>query len=69
MKLHELTIEEASRQLSRRELSAVTLTQAVLDRIAAVDPRIGAYLTLDAEGALAQAAHADRRIAKGEATP
>ena len=69
MKLHELTIEEASRQLARRELSAVTLTQAVLDRIAAVDPRIGAYLTLDAEGALAQAANADRRIAQGDATP
>jgi len=69
MKLHELTIEEASRQLARRELSAVTLTQAALDRIAAVDPRIGAYLTIDAEGALAQAAHADRRIAKDEATP
>jgi aspartyl-tRNA(Asn)/glutamyl-tRNA(Gln) amidotransferase subunit A len=69
MKLHEMTIEEASRQLSRGDLSAVTLTRAVLDRIAAVDHRIGAYLTLDAEGALEQAAHADRRIAQGDATP
>jgi aspartyl-tRNA(Asn)/glutamyl-tRNA(Gln) amidotransferase subunit A len=48
MSLYHLTIEEAHRQLVRGDLSAVTLTQAVLDRIAAVEPRIGAYLTLDA---------------------
>ena len=69
MKLYELTIEEAHQQLAGGELSAVALTQAVLDRIAAVEPRIEAYITLNAEGALEQAAAADRRIAKGEATP
>jgi aspartyl-tRNA(Asn)/glutamyl-tRNA(Gln) amidotransferase subunit A len=69
MKLHELTIEEAHRQLTQGDVSAVALTQAVLDRIAAVEPRIGAYLTLDNEGALEQAAAADRRITRGDATP
>ena len=37
-------------------MTAVALTQAILDRIAAVEPQIEAYITLDAEGALAQAA-------------
>jgi aspartyl-tRNA(Asn)/glutamyl-tRNA(Gln) amidotransferase subunit A len=69
MKLYELTIEEAHRQLAGGDLSAVALTQAVLDRIAAVEPRIEAYLTLDAEGALEQATAADQRIARGDATP
>ena len=46
MKLHELTIEEASRQLSRRELSAVTLTQAVLDRIETLGIEDNTYVVM-----------------------
>jgi aspartyl-tRNA(Asn)/glutamyl-tRNA(Gln) amidotransferase subunit A len=45
------------------------LTAAVLERVAAVDAEIGAYLTLTAEEALAQAAVADRRIQAGDAPP
>ncbi len=69
MELHELTIEEAHEQLTRGELTAVALTQAVLDRIEAVEPMIKAYITVDAEGALAQAEAADQRIADGDVTP
>jgi aspartyl-tRNA(Asn)/glutamyl-tRNA(Gln) amidotransferase subunit A len=69
MNLYDLTIEDAHQQLVQGKLSAVALTGAVLARIEAVEPRIKAYLTLDPEGALAQAAAADRRIAAGEATP
>ncbi|MGD9331315.1 MAG: amidase family protein, partial [Desulfobacterales bacterium] len=69
MSLYHLTIEEAHRQLVRGDLSAVTLTRAVLARIADLEPRIDAYLTLDSEGALQQAAAADRKIARGAITP
>ena len=43
------------------------LTSAVLERVAAVDADVGAYLTLTAEEALGQAAAADRRIEAGDA--
>jgi aspartyl-tRNA(Asn)/glutamyl-tRNA(Gln) amidotransferase subunit A len=55
MKLHELTIEQASGLLKNKEISSVELTRAVLDRIDAVDGKVGAYLTVDADGALSQA--------------
>jgi len=45
--------------LARRELSAVELTQAHLDRIAAVDDAVHSYLHVDGEGALAQARAVD----------
>jgi aspartyl-tRNA(Asn)/glutamyl-tRNA(Gln) amidotransferase subunit A len=69
MNLYDLTIEEAHQRLVQGDLSAVTLTRALLDRIEAVEPHIGAYITLDAEGALEQAGEADRRIAAGHTTP
>ena len=45
--------------LARREISAVELTQAHLDRIAAVDGSVHSYLHVDGAGALAQAKAAD----------
>ncbi len=69
MDLNKLTIEDAHTKLIQGELSAVALTQAVLDRIETLEPRIAAYITLDAEGALEQAAAADQRIADGDVTP
>jgi aspartyl-tRNA(Asn)/glutamyl-tRNA(Gln) amidotransferase subunit A len=67
MKLHELTIEQAAELLKKKEISSVDLTRAVLDRIDAVDGKVGAYLTVDHEGALAQARAADTRLAGGDA--
>ncbi len=69
MDLSTLTIHEAQDLLRRREISAVELTQTVLDRICALDNDIKAYLTLTPEMALEQAATADRRLAAGERTP
>lgn len=69
MKLHELTIEAAHEKLKSGEISARNLTEAVLERIAAVDETVGAYLTVDEEGALAQADAADKRIAKDDIGP
>ena len=45
------------------------MTQAVLDRIRAVDDRVKAYVTVTDELALQQATAADERIARGEAVP
>ena len=60
--LHELTIHEAAARLRAGEITATELTKAVLDRIAATDDAVKAYLTLTPELALTQAAQADRVI-------
>jgi len=65
--LHKLTIVEAQARLSRRELTARELTRACLDRIAAVDSRVNAFLTVSEDAALAQADAADARINAGGA--
>ncbi len=69
MELHELTIEEAHRRLKKKEISAVELTRAVLDRIAAVESSVDAYLTVSADTALEQAQAADEKIAGGRCEP
>ncbi|MBU6245257.1 MAG: Asp-tRNA(Asn)/Glu-tRNA(Gln) amidotransferase subunit GatA [Actinomycetales bacterium] len=52
--------------IRRREVSAVEVTTAHLDRIGAVDDQVHAFLHVDAEAALAAAAGVDARIAAGE---
>ncbi len=69
MQLHELTIEAAADLLQRGEISSLELTQAVLARIAELDDQVGAYLTVDREGALEQARQADDLRAADQATP
>ncbi len=69
MELHELTIAEARRLLAKREISARELTAAHLSRIEALDPGIGAFLTVTAEEALAAADASDQRLAAGRAGP
>jgi aspartyl-tRNA(Asn)/glutamyl-tRNA(Gln) amidotransferase subunit A len=69
MRLYELTIEEAHRRLRKREISSRELVEAVFERIAEVDDRVGAFITLCREEAMVQADEADRRIARGELTP
>ena len=61
--LHELTIHEAAALLRAGEITATELTEAVLERIFAVDNDVKAYLTLTPELALEQAAEADAAIA------
>jgi len=69
MEPHYLSIAQARELLDRRELSSVELTQAMLARIEASEPRLHAYLTVTADQALAQAAAADQVIAAGQAGP
>ena len=61
-----LSVASAQDALRRGDFTSVELTQSVLDAIAAKDGAIGAYLTVDADGALAGAAEADARRRAGE---
>ena len=65
--LAELTAHEAAGLLQKREISAVELLDSVLDRVATVEPRVRAYLTLTEQLAREQAAAADKRLAAGPA--
>ncbi len=65
-----LTIAEASRQIAARRLSPVELTEECLSRIAALDPRIAAFITVTPERALADARAAEARVMRtGPKTP
>ena len=52
--------------LAKGETTSVALTQAHLDRINSVDSKVKAFLHVDKDGALAQAAEVDAKRAKGE---
>jgi aspartyl-tRNA(Asn)/glutamyl-tRNA(Gln) amidotransferase subunit A len=67
--LYSLSISELAPRLARREVSPVEVTDQLLDRINGLDGQIHAYLTVDADGARAQARDAEARLARGEATP
>ncbi|MGK5738769.1 Asp-tRNA(Asn)/Glu-tRNA(Gln) amidotransferase subunit GatA [Micromonospora sp. URMC 103] len=60
------TAAEIAALVAGGEASAVEVTQAHLDRIAAVDDRVHAFLHVDGEGALAAARAVDERRAAGE---
>ena len=60
------TATELGRLLAEREVSAEEVTRAHLDRIAEVEPKVHAFLHVDAEGALAAAREVDARRARGE---
>ena len=64
--LHSRTAHELCDALRSGETTAVEITQGYLDRIAAVDDRVRAYLNVWEEHALEEAAAIDERLAKGE---
>src|SRR5208283_2039283 len=67
--LNRLTIAEVQAKLRKREISSRELTRACLDRIAAVEPKLNAFITVTEAEALAQADAADHRIGNGDAAP
>ena len=67
MDLYKSTAHELHEKLVKKEISSVELTNNVYDRIAEVEKDVKAYVTLDKENALAQAAKVDKMIAAGEA--
>ena len=65
MDICDQSIHELHQKLKTKEVSSVEATRAMLARIEAVEPRIGSFITVTPEQALADAAAADRRIAAG----
>lgn len=59
------TIVDVSRMIRSGEIASVALTELMLARIAAHDGVLNAFVTVTADGALEQAAKADREIAEG----
>jgi aspartyl-tRNA(Asn)/glutamyl-tRNA(Gln) amidotransferase subunit A len=62
-----LTITDLARSLRARELSCVELVTDTLARLSASQPAINAFISVDEEGALAEARAADARLAAGDA--
>ena len=60
-----LSLAEAADLIKSGELSPVELTQAMLERIAALDSQVHAYVTVFAEEALAAAQEAEAQIQAG----
>jgi amidase len=63
--LHYLELTELAARLEAREISALEVTRAQLDRIDALDRELGSYLHVMAETAMAAAEHADAEIVGG----
>jgi aspartyl-tRNA(Asn)/glutamyl-tRNA(Gln) amidotransferase subunit A len=64
MSLLQQTASQQLRNLNAGQVSSVDLTRAYLDRIQQLDGRVGAFLRVDADGALQRAAEIDARRAK-----
>ena len=62
-----LPATELARRIRGKDLSARELMQATLAQIERLNPRLNAIVTLHAEQAMAQAAAADEKQARGEA--
>ena len=63
----ESSLQQLGSALRAKQISSVELTQLYLDRIASLNPKLNAYLTVQPEVSLAQARVADARLAAGKA--
>jgi len=63
------TVARLAALLRAKKVSSVEVTAGLLDRIEAEQARLNAFITIDREGALAQAKAADARIARGDTAP
>ncbi|GAB1509946.1 Asp-tRNA(Asn)/Glu-tRNA(Gln) amidotransferase subunit GatA [Actinophytocola sp. KF-1] len=63
--LTRLTAAELAEKIQKKEVSSVEVTQAHLDRIAAVDKTVNAFLYVDTERALSAARAVDEDVAAG----
>ncbi|MDE2260110.1 MAG: Asp-tRNA(Asn)/Glu-tRNA(Gln) amidotransferase subunit GatA [Betaproteobacteria bacterium] len=69
MNLATTSLKQLAGALRKRQVSSRELAQAYLERIARLDPMLGAFITTDHECTLQQADAADSRIASGTAGP
>ena len=67
--MHTLSVSALGNALRRGEFSSVELTMHFLDRIAAHDDALNAFITVTRDIALADAARADERRRAGEDGP
>ncbi len=67
--MHEHSVAQLSRGLREGLFSSVEVTGALLARIADLDSRYNSFVSVDADGALAQARAADALLAAGDAPP
>ena len=65
MDMHRQTLTELCAGLDKGDFTSVELTQALLDRVAAQDEKLNAFITVTATEALAAAASADEARAAG----
>jgi amidase len=63
--IHYLSLDEVARRLKARTLTSVDATQAILERVDRLDPKLKSYATLTGERALADAAARDAETAAG----
>ncbi|MEA3054010.1 MAG: amidase [Sphingomonadales bacterium] len=64
--LHELGLAEASRRMREGALSPVALAEAMLERIAALEPKLHAFARVTDERALEDAHRAEAELARGQ---
>ncbi len=63
------SLAELARALGNRDISSLELTRLFLERSAALNGELNAFITLDPERALRDARAADERLARGERNP
>ena len=63
------SLKELSASLAARKISSVELTGLFLGRVKALNGKLNAFITIEAEKSLAQARSADERIARGKGQP
>lgn len=66
---NQLTLKEAKSVLKQKKISSLELTNACLERIKKLEPKISAFITVTAKEALDQAKHADQLISQGADKP
>ena len=67
MELYKLTIHDLHEMLAKGETTSKAVTEAVINRIKAVDNKVKAYITVNADAAIDRAEHADKDIKAGKA--
>lgn len=69
MELYEYSAHELSKMLAEKKCSSEELTKSVLDRAAATDDKVGAYLTICGDNALKKAREVDEKRSKENLHP